>query len=171
MPLRLQDLEEAPFRVRIQGLHKAKTLAGRNILLVVSSEGEDVLADNDFEMLLFLLPVADIATINPDRKGPSGMGRVSQSARQPSTKAHCSSPHDGLSRAMQRMSACRSAGMGGRPGVDCHRQNSRNPWRCQRLSVAGCTAAKAWRQSNQRQSQTRAIRVAWVARRGLMFRS
>jgi hypothetical protein len=44
MPLRLQDLEEAPFRLRIQGLHKAKTFAGWEILLVVSSEGEDTFA-------------------------------------------------------------------------------------------------------------------------------
>jgi hypothetical protein len=69
MPLRLQDLEEAPFRLRTQGLYKAKSLAGWDLLLVVSSEGEDALADNDFEMLLFLLPVADIATIDPDRDG------------------------------------------------------------------------------------------------------
>ena len=59
-------------------------------------------------------------------------------------------PHVGLSWAIWRMSACNSAGIRGRPGRDFQRQNSRNPWRCQRINVAGCTMAKAWRQSNQR---------------------
>jgi hypothetical protein len=75
MPLRLQDLEQAPFRLYIQGRHKAKALAGWDILLVLASEDEDALADNDFEMLLFLLPVADIATIDPDREGAIGDGQ------------------------------------------------------------------------------------------------
>jgi hypothetical protein len=48
--LRLQDLEEASFWLRIQGLHEAKALAGRDILLVVPSEGENALADDHFEM-------------------------------------------------------------------------------------------------------------------------
>jgi hypothetical protein len=43
--------------------------------------------------------------------------------------------------------------------------------RCQRINVLGCTTAKACRQSNQRESQTMAIRVAVVARRGLTLRS
>jgi hypothetical protein len=82
-----------------------------------------------------------------------------------------SSPHDGLSRAMQRMSACRSAGINGRPARDFHRQNNRNPWRCRRRNVAGWTTANAWRQSNPRASQTRVKRAASVARRGLRWRS
>jgi hypothetical protein len=53
MPLRFEDLEEVPFRLRIQGLDKPKALAGRDILVVVSSESEDALADDDFDMLLF----------------------------------------------------------------------------------------------------------------------
>jgi hypothetical protein len=52
MPLRLQDLEQAPFRLRIQSLHTPKALAGRDILLVVPSEGEDALANDDFEIML-----------------------------------------------------------------------------------------------------------------------
>jgi hypothetical protein len=59
--------------------------------------------------------------------------------------------------------------MGGRPGVDFQRQKSWNAWRCHRVKVAGCTTTRAWRQSNQRASQTRARRVAAVARRGVTF--
>jgi hypothetical protein len=44
-----------------------------------------------------------------------------------SSLAMRSSPHVGLSRAIRRMSACRSAGIGGRSGLDVHRQNHRNP--------------------------------------------
>jgi hypothetical protein len=36
----------------------------------------------------------------------------------------------------------------------------------QRVKVSGCTIRKADRQSNQRESQTKAMRVALVARRG-----
>src|SRR5205085_694157 len=50
MALRLQHLEQAPFRFRIESLHKPKALAGRNIFRVLPSEGEDTLADNDFEL-------------------------------------------------------------------------------------------------------------------------
>src|SRR5215510_3486777 len=75
MPLRPQDLEEAPFWFRIQGLHKTQALAGRDLLLVVSSEGEDTFADNDFELLPFLLPVADIAAIDADGEGAIGDGQ------------------------------------------------------------------------------------------------
>ena len=69
------------------------------------------------------------------------------------------------------MRACRSAGIGGRPRRDFHRQNRRNPWRCQRSNVAGCTMTNAWRQSNQRASQVRAMRMAFVACCGFTCRS
>ena len=52
IPLRLQDLEQAPFRLRIQSLHTPKALAGRDILLVVPSEGEYALANDDCEIML-----------------------------------------------------------------------------------------------------------------------
>jgi hypothetical protein len=68
----LEHLEQAPLGFRLQRLDEPKAFAGREILLVVSPEGQDTLADNDFEMLLFLLPVADIAPINPDRERAIG---------------------------------------------------------------------------------------------------
>jgi hypothetical protein len=67
--LGFQDLEQAAFGLLVHCLDTSKALVGRDIVLIVSSEGEDALADNDLEMLLFLLPVADIAPINPDRHG------------------------------------------------------------------------------------------------------
>src|SRR5215831_12995820 len=77
----------------------------------------------------------------------------------------------GFSRAIRRIRACRSAGIGGRPGVDFQRQKSRNPWQCQRRNVSGCTTAKAARQSNQRASQTKIKQAAAVVRRSLTWRS
>ena len=38
--------------------------------------------------------------------------------------------------------------------VDFQRQNSRNPSRCQRVKVSGCTTAKACRQSNHRRARS-----------------
>jgi hypothetical protein len=69
------------------------------------------------------------------------------------------------------MSAWSSGGMDGHPGVDFQRQKRRNPWRCQRRKVSGCTTARASRQLNQRASQTRARRVGAVVRRGVTWRS
>jgi hypothetical protein len=37
--------------------------------------------------------------------------------------------------------------------------------------VYGCTITKAWRQLHQRASQTRALRVALVTRRGWIWRA
>ena len=56
MPLRLEHLEQAPFRLRIQGLHESKALAGGDILFVLPSEGQDALADNDLERAAFSPP-------------------------------------------------------------------------------------------------------------------
>jgi hypothetical protein len=64
-----------------------------------------------------------------------------------------------------------SAGIWGRPRFDFQRQNRRNPWRCQRVKVLGCTMARACRQSNQRESQIRTMRMAWVVRLGVTLRS
>jgi hypothetical protein len=44
-----------------------------------------------------------------------------------SSFARRSSPQVGFARAMVTISRCRSAGMGGRPGRDRHRQMSRQP--------------------------------------------
>lgn len=82
-----------------------------------------------------------------------------------------SCPQVGFSRAMRRMMACKSLGKGGRPGWDFHRQNSRKPWRCQRMRVTGFTITSALRQSKKRLSQISAMRVASLARRGLTWRS
>ena len=56
-----------------------------------------------------------------------------------SSLAMRSSPQDGLSRAIARMSARNSAGIRGRPGRDFQRQNRRNPARCQPMKVLGVT--------------------------------
>ena len=39
----------------------------------------------------------------------------------------------GFARAIDTISRLKSAGIGGRPDRDFHRQNSRQPWRCQRI--------------------------------------
>jgi len=59
-----------------------------------------------------------------------------------------SSPHRRFSIAILRISARNSFGMGGRPGRHFNRQNNRQPARCQRIIVAGCTTTSALRQSN-----------------------
>ena len=59
-----------------------------------------------------------------------------------------SSPHSTFSRAILRISARSSFGIGGRPARDFIRQNNRQPARCQRIIVAGCTTTSALRQSN-----------------------
>src|SRR5688572_29360194 len=76
-------------------------------------------------------------------------------------------PQVGFSRAIRRMRACRYFGKAGRPDFDLQRQNQRKPRRCQRVNVSGVTIVKAERQSNQRESQTIATRIALVACRGL----
>jgi hypothetical protein len=58
-----------------------------------------------------------------------------------------SSPHNGFSFAIRRISACNSAGIGGRPGRDFRRQNNLQPARCQRIIVSGRTTIRASRQS------------------------
>jgi hypothetical protein len=101
-------------------------------------------------------------TVRGDTRRPS-LSRSSLAIR--------SCPHVGFSQAIRRIRACRSAGSGGRPDCDFRRQNRRNPWRGHRVKVCGCTMRKACRQSHQRESQTIAIRVAVIARRGLILRS
>src|SRR5467141_4124925 len=44
-------------------------------------------------------------------------------------------PQVGFSEAMRRIKPRRSAGIIGRPGLDLSRQNSRQPARCQRITV------------------------------------
>lgn len=78
------------------------------------------------------------------------------------------SPHDGFSFAIRRISARNSAGIGGRPDRDFILQNSLQPARCQRISVAGLTTVSASRQSNRSDKKLRPIRVATSIRRGLM---
>jgi hypothetical protein len=74
--------------------------------------------------------------------------------------------------AILRMSCCKSAGIGGRPGArDLHRQNNRNPCRCQRMSVSGLTTVSRRRQSRNRDSATSVTRVASSARCGFAWRS
>jgi hypothetical protein len=51
-----------------------------------------------------------------------------------------SSPHVRFDAAIIAISRCTSTGIVGRPGArDVQRQNSRKPFRCQRISVSGFT--------------------------------
>jgi len=89
-----------------------------------------------------------------------------------SSDAIRSSPQVRFAAAMSAIKCRRSAGNRGRPrGIDFHRQNSRNPLRCHRMSVSGFTTVRSRRQSMRRDSATSAIRVASSARRGLTRRS
>ena len=55
----------------------------------------------------------------------------------------------------------RSAGNRGRPrGLDFNRQNSRNPFRCHRMSVSGFTTVRSRRQSISRDSAASVTRIA-----------
>jgi hypothetical protein len=64
----VEHLEQVPPRFRAQPLDQPKDIARRDILLVVSPEGQETFANNDFDMLRFFLPVADISPINPYRE-------------------------------------------------------------------------------------------------------
>ncbi len=77
-----------------------------------------------------------------------------------------SSPQSGFSVAMRRISWRSSSGIGGRPGLDLMRQNSRQPARCQRISVSGRTTTRASRQSKSRESNASDTRVAASTRLG-----
>ena len=85
-----------------------------------------------------------------------------------SSSARRSSPQVGFARAMATISRCRSTGMVGRPGRDFPRQNSRQPWRCHRISVSGLTTVRSARQSRNRERMSSAARVDALARRGLV---
>ena len=88
-----------------------------------------------------------------------------------SSLAMRSSPPKGFSVAIRRISCRSSSGMGGRPGRDLQRQNSRQPARCQRTIVFGRTTITHDRQSHNLESQARLKRVAASIRRGLTPRS
>lgn len=89
-----------------------------------------------------------------------------------SSAAIRSSPYVTLFAAMSAINFCRSAGIRGRPrAFDFHLQNSRKPFRCQRISVSGLTTVRASRHANILESKTRVNFVAAFARRGLALRS
>ena len=89
-----------------------------------------------------------------------------------SSEAIRSSPHVRFAAAMSAINRRSSAGSRGRPpGEDFHRQNSRKPVRCHRMSVSGFTTVRTRRQSISRDRATSAMRVASSARRGLTRRS
>jgi hypothetical protein len=71
-----------------------------------------------------------------------------------------------------RINCRRSLGKRGRPlAFDFHRQNSRNPLRCQAMSVSGFTWTNASRHGNIRLRVAIIQRVESSARRGLTLRS
>ena len=83
-----------------------------------------------------------------------------------------SSPHVRFAVAIVAISSRRSAGIGGRPAArDFQRQNSRKPFRCQRMSVSGSTMVSKRRHSTIRDKATSVMRVASSARRGFTCRS
>ncbi len=88
-----------------------------------------------------------------------------------SSLAMRSSPHPILPRTISRMSARSSGGIGGRPGRDFHRQNSRKPARCQPINVFGVTFTKASFHANTLESSTSINRDTLSKRRGLTLRS
>ena len=77
-----------------------------------------------------------------------------------------------LEAAISKMSFLSSSGTGGRPlGRDFQRQNKRNPFRCQRMSVSGFTTMRAFFQSKILVSAAIVNRVALSVRRGACSRS
>src|SRR5215831_15229469 len=83
-----------------------------------------------------------------------------------------SSPQVTFSAANCRINCRRFFGKPGLPvGFDFQRQNSRNPLRCQRMSVSAWTFTSAPRQGNMRLSVAITQRVESLARRGLTLRS
>ena len=104
------------------------------------------------------------------RRTVRGDNRIPSFTR--SSAAIRSSPHVRFAAAIVAISCCRSAGIVGRPGArDFHRQNNRNPFRCQRISVSGFTMTSKWRHSRKRDKLPRMMRVASSARRGFTRRS
>ena len=70
------------------------------------------------------------------------------------------------------MSCRRLFGSLGRPrGRDFHRQNKRNPFRCQRMKVSGLTTRSAGRQAKSLPRAAITNRIESVARRGFALRS
>ena len=89
-----------------------------------------------------------------------------------SSSAIRSSPEVRLAAAIVAINCCRSAGIGGRPGArDFQRHQSRNPFRCHRISVSGSRGSAKCRQSTNGDKAIRVIRVASSARRGFTGRS
>jgi len=89
-----------------------------------------------------------------------------------SSAAIRSSPQVTLLADMSAISFCRSAGIRGRPrALDFHIQNSRKPFRCQRIKVSGLTTVRASRHANNLESNTRVNLADAFARRGLTLRS
>src|SRR5215467_9838513 len=83
-----------------------------------------------------------------------------------------SSPQVAFSAAISRIRRRRSLGRRGRPmGLDFQCQNSRNPWRCQRMSVGALSFTSASRHGNMRLRVAIIQRVESLARRGLTWRS
>src|SRR5499427_595852 len=83
-----------------------------------------------------------------------------------------SSPQVTFSAAICRINCRRFFGKQGLPvGFDFQRQNSRNPLRCQRMSVSAWTFTSAPRHGNMRLSVAIIQREESLARRGLTLRS
>src|SRR6478672_12422738 len=83
-----------------------------------------------------------------------------------------SSPQVGFSAAISGINCRRCLGKHGLPvGFDFQRQNSRNPLRCQRMSVSGFTFTSASRHLKTRLRVAIVHRVESSARRGLAFLS
>jgi hypothetical protein len=111
--------------------------------------------------------------VSPGVKYPRLKARAygSTDTRRPSfsssSLAMRSSPHVRFDAAIVAISRCTSAGMRGRPGVrDFQRQNSRSPFRCQRISVSRFTRTSNDRHSRNRDKPARTIRVESSARWG-----
>ena len=89
-----------------------------------------------------------------------------------SSSAIRASPQIGFSAAILRMGCRRLFGSRGRPrGLDFHRQNRRNPFRCQRMKVSGLTTRSAERQAKSLPTVAITNRIESVAQCGFALRS
>jgi hypothetical protein len=102
------------------------------------------------------------------RYRPTVRGEIASPSFRSSSSAIRSSPQVGFARAIAMISRRRLTGIGGRPDRDFHRQKSRQPWRCHRISASGLTTLSIERQSSNRDNRTSVTRAAGSGRLGFV---
>src|SRR5271166_3089555 len=106
--LAFEQLKQTALGFFIVGLNPGKA-PSRQLLFsfLVSLKSQNALAGNHLELSL-LVPPADIAPVNPDRKRT--IGSSSQLCRPPSTKQNCSSPNSCSNRSATSATCWRMTG-------------------------------------------------------------